>query len=172
MRRRREYRQRPCRPRPGPVRDQARNPRGGGVQHVKAIPVFGDHTGRVRNLAGSRKNRGTVGMGQRALPDNDHRAFGGFQDLAERMRAVGNLFKGLRPGTEMLVAIGQIDCFTDHTDLKAALHHTLAQTRIDNRRFQTWIRPHDQAGIGVFNPGNCRVERITCRAPVVSFAPS
>ena len=62
--------------------------RGGGVQHVEAVPVGGQRADLRGEAPGGGEDRGAVGTGQRALPDDDHRLFRVAQRLGEVVRAV------------------------------------------------------------------------------------
>ena len=84
------------------------DPRRCGVQHRKAGPVafFGAEFGRQS------EDRRAVVARQRALPDQNQRAFGLGEDLAETV-TLRDLRQRVGAGAEIVIVIGQIGAFAD-----------------------------------------------------------
>ena len=61
----------------------------------------------------------------------------------------------------MLVFVTQVQCLADDGDWKIAHQEALADAGVEHGGFPAWIGPNQQQGVGLFDPGNGRIENIT-----------
>ena len=124
------------------------------MQHIEAgAGFFSQFNGRGQNGC-------AIVTGQSALPDNNHRVFSIFQRIGKTLLTGQQI--GQRVGTcaDKLGLIGQVNRLTDRRDWEIACEIALADTRIENRRFEPRIAADKQERIGFFNTRNACIEQI------------
>ena len=104
-----------------------------------------------RTTRGERQYGETVGARVCALPHDHHRMGSALQYIRERVLAVCDLFKGIRPGTQIFVGVGKIDLGADEGDFYVCSAPTLADASIENRRFKFRIGADDQNRVGLLD---------------------
>ena len=135
------------------------NPCRGVVQNIEPVPIlanqpaiFGDAPGRAQNAEAVRV------VGERPLPDDNHRVFGIAQHGGPGMVARGQCVQHSAVIAQHLDRKCEVESGTDRSNPKTALEMSLAQPRIDERRFPARVGADKQTRIRVFDAGNCRAK--------------
>ena len=144
---------------------EAADPRGGAVQNIEPVPIVANQPAALGDAPGRAQNAGAVGAGERPLPDYDHRVFGIAQHRGPGVVARSQCVQHGAAIAQHLDRKCQVEGGTDRRDPETALEISLAQPRIDQRRFPARVGADQQTGIRVFDPRNCRVEQIRGAAP-------
>ena len=130
------------------------DPRRRRVQHVPAVPAFAPDV----DLFGQRpRRRHHAGGLQRRHADNDRRALGLCQRIGNYL---GQLADQRRIIAQPFDRIGQIKRRADAINFRLAPRCLFAQPHIEQRCLTARIGADEQHDVGVFNPGNARIEQI------------
>ena len=97
---------------------------------------------------------------QRGRAENKHRVFRLGQHFGQWMFARGDIGQHARIVAQRFVKIGQICRGAGMIDFKPAAQPCLADTRIDQRRFDARVSTDNQANIGLLDPGDGGIKQI------------
>ena len=106
-----------------------------------------------RELARSAQHRAAILARERAGADDDHRPLRVLQRVAE----LAEIAQRSRTGAQVLVVVGEIRRFADDADVRAA-QPSLADARVQHRRFEARVRADQQDRVGFVDAGDGRVE--------------
>ena len=138
----------------GKTEIQCTDAAGRGVQHVEAVPFRGQHARLRRELPTGGQRRSTVRTAQGALPHDDHRLLRIRQRGREGVRSIEQAREVSGGGADLLHRIGEIGDSADRRHREAAGQKTLANARVDQRRFMARVGADDQQRVGLFDPGD------------------
>src|SRR5229473_7449519 len=112
---------------------------------------------------------GAVGPRQRARPKDEHRRRRAKQKLGPGMLAGDQRVERRAAVAEHLHREAQIEHRPDRRHPEAALQIALAQPRINERRLPARIAADEETGIGLFDPGDRRVEQVAGAAGAIEL---
>ena len=141
---------------------EAADPRRRRMQDVEAVPVVADQAEAPRRArARAAEHRRAVGPGQRALAEDQHRALRLPQRLgeADARRAPARPASRARRRAPRPGRSGRRAAPIRPT-VKPPWPPALAQARVDERRLPARVGADQQAGVGLLDAGDRRVEQI------------
>ncbi len=136
------------------------DPRGGGVQHVEAMPLGAERPDFARQRPGGGEHRRAVRTRHRRRAENDHRPLGRVQRPGNFAGRIEQHPRQMRAVARVLHVVGEVRGGADQPDRHPGMEPAPADARVQNRRLAARVGADQQHRVGLVDARDGAVEDV------------